>query len=535
MSAENTPQEPAQAVPEEVIAAIPVDEDFDPALANLHKKVSVRELINAAPGLFFSLAVHGVIIILLALSYLPAVVNFRPDLTANLEDIEEIEDLDIFEEDAPVELNLDNVADTVPIETPMEAADTQMDFEQPKMEIATADLGSIMAPESLVSGMGSVTGDLSGRKNKGAAVAGGGGSEASERSVATGLQWIADHQLPNGAWSYTQMKNPDCRGKCKDSPIDKANKSMISATAMALLPMLGSGITHKEGKYKKEVKAGLDYITSNFQMTKDGIILAEKGAGPLMYHHGLTTIVVAEAAAMTRDKNLEKLAQGAVNYIAFAQDPVGGGWRYSPKQPGDTSGMGWNFMALKSAQMGYLNIPKKTIVGSKNFLDNVVGAKWKNYPCSIYGYCSGKKEKEGIERDIRGTTAIGLLGQMYMGWKPDNLALQEGTQFLAEKGPDRGNLYYCYYATQVMHHVGGTKWENWNKSMRDSLVNSQCKDKEKDKHAFGSWDTPGPGNLVGDSGGRLTQTAFAVMILEVYYRHLPLYRKNTTVDAFPLD
>ncbi|MCL2742304.1 MAG: hypothetical protein FWE67_00465 [Planctomycetaceae bacterium] len=532
MSADNEKQ--IVSCEKETIIGIPViEDDYDPVLENLNRGSTIRDWIRAAPGMFFSLAVHGVILMVLAVMYLPTVVNFRPDLTANLEEIEDIEDLDIFDEEAPVDLNLDNVSDVPMSADSMDVAGADagpVEFEQPKMEIATADLGSIMAPSSLVSNMGSITGDLSGRKNKGAAVAGGGGSEASEWAVAMGLQWIADHQLPNGAWAYSQMRNPNCRGKCKDTPMDKGNKSMVSATAMALLPMLGSGITHKEGKHRKEVKAGLDYITSNYQVTKDGIILAEKGASPVMYHHGLTTIVVAEAAAMTRDKNLEKLAQGAVNYIAFAQDPVGGGWRYSPKQPGDTSGMGWNFMALKSAQMGYLNIPKQTVVGSKHFLDNVVGAKWKNYHGSIYGYTSGKDAKE---RDAKALTAIGLLGQMYMGWKPDNPALQEGTDYLAEKGPDMNNLYYSYYATQVMHHVGGVKFENWNKKMRDGLCNTQRKDKEKDKHEFGSWNQQG--GHVGDSCGRLGQTSFAVMILEVYYRHLPLYRKNTTVDAFPLD
>ncbi|MDR0337474.1 MAG: hypothetical protein LBI18_10330 [Planctomycetaceae bacterium] len=503
----------------EDVEDLPVSDDYDPALENIRQKFSIRQFMRDAPSIVFSLAVHGIVLLILAICYLPAIVDFRPDLTANLEDLGEIEDVDIYEEE-PVEINLDETNDVTEIDTTVETMTTEINVPEAAPEIATADLGNLMAPDTLISKM-SGSSELGGRKDKGTAVASGGGSEASERAVASGLQWIAEHQLPNGAWSYTQVRNPNCRGKCKDSPMDSANKSYVSATAMALLPMLGSGITHKDGKYKKEVKAGLDYITSNYQMRPEGIILAEKGASPVMYHQGLTTIVICEAAAMTRDKNLEKIAQGAINYIVWAQDPVGGGWRYTPKQPGDTSGMGWNFMALKSAQMAYLNVPPRTIRGAKHFLDNVVGIEGG----AKYGYESAK---DGPRISL---TPIGLLGQMYMGWKSDHPSLVKGTDYVSKAGPQMNNIYYCYYATQVMHHIGGEKWDRWNKRIRDELIKRQV----TDGHEKGSWSTEIGGGLVGGSGGRLTCTSFATMILEVYYRHLPLYRKTTTVDAFPLD
>ena len=513
--------------PEEILEDLPISDDYDPALENIRKGFSFKQFVRDAPSIVFSLAVHAAALLILGICYLPVIVDFRPDLTANMEEIEEIEDIDIFV-DEPVELNLDPDTEVSPMDTSMEAMETEMAIaeEPPKMEVATADLGDLMAPDSLISSMGELSGgDLSGRKNRGTAVAQHGGSEASERSVALGLLWIADHQLPNGAWSYTQLKNPNCRGKCKDVAIDKGNSSLMSATAMALLPMLGSGITHKDGKYKKNVKSGLDYMASNIKMKPEGVVLWDVN-NYQMYHQGLSTIVICEAAAMTRDKSLEKIAQGAVNYICWAQDPVGGGWRYSPKQPGDTSGMGWNFMALKSAQMAYLNVPPRTIKGSKHFLDNVTGAEGG----AKYGYLNNKpNDNEGLQRDIKALTSIGLLGQMYMGWKADHPALVKGSDYLSQWGPNIGNLYYCYYATQVMHHVGGEKWDKWNKKLRDDLVKAQV----TDGHEKGSWTNNGGGHL--EIGGRLTSTAFSTMILEVYYRHLPLYRKTSTVDAFPLE
>ncbi len=484
-----------------------------------------------APSLLFSLALHAAVLVILGICYLPIAVDFQPDLTADVAILEELDDFRLLEEE-PLEAHLDEpvllhskmaLSDDSPValfDAPFET-DLNAVAETP-VEFSNIDLAEAMSTESIFPSLDSLSArDFSARSNRGAAAAGGGGTEASERAVALGLSWLVAHQLPNGAWSYTQLLNPNCRGQCQDSPVGRANGGLISATAFALLPMLGCGMTHKEGRYKEQVKAGLDYITSRCRVQQGVVILCEPGANPEMYHHGLTAILLAELAAMTRDKDLETLAQGAVNYIVWAQDPVGGGWRYTPRQPGDTSGLGWNFMALKSAQMGGLSVPPMTIRGTKHFLDHVTAVDGGAY----YGYLDNSFD----DNTSPALTAIGLLCQMYMGWQADNPALDKGTDFLAKLGPKTDNLYYSYYATQVMHHVGGEKWEKWNSQMRDALVASQI----QTGHERGSW--PVEKGITSESGGRLMSTALATMILEVYYRHMPLYRKNTTLEDFPLE
>jgi hypothetical protein len=118
-------------------------------------------------------------------------------------------------------------------------------------------------------------------------------------------------------------------------------------------------------------------------------------------------------------------------------------------------------------------------------------------------------------------TAEALLCRPYSGWPHDHPALLAGAKFLVDQHlPRRGretNMYYWYYATQVMHHLGGESWETWNFQMRDLLVDLQ----ETKGHLAGSW-TPKSGH--DNSGGRVYMTALAVCTLEVYYRHLPLYR-----------
>ena len=71
-----------------------------------------------------------------------------------------------------------------------------------------------------------------------------------------------------------------------------------------------------------------------------------------MYGHGLATIALSEAYGLTGDSQVGQAAQGAVNFILAAQNSKDGGWRYNPKDPGDTSVLGWQLTALKSARHG---------------------------------------------------------------------------------------------------------------------------------------------------------------------------------------
>jgi hypothetical protein len=335
-----------------------------------------------------------------------------------------------------------------------------------------------------------------------------GGSEGSENAVGLGLTWLAHHQNPDGSWSFNHRKGP-CQGRCGNP--GRLENGDIAATAIALLPFLGAGQTHLQGSYKKNVQAGLYYLVNRMHIGPDGGDLSyDQG---VMYGHGLASIALCEAYGMTKDTGLAEPAQQAINFIVYAQDPVGGGWRYTPHQPGDTSVLGWQLMALKSAHMAYLNVPPKTIKGAVNFLNSVQAESG-----ATYGYVNPGRGPA--------TTAIGLLCRMYLGWKHDEPALERGVQLLGGQGPSDRNMYYNYYATQVMHHYEGEQWTKWNAKMRDYLVNSQI----RAGHERGSWFLGGDHSA--EQGGRLYTTSMATMTLEVYYRHLPIYRKDSTMSEF---
>ena len=115
--------------------------------------------------------------------------------------------------------------------------------------------------------------------------------------------------------------------------------STTGATGLALLAFLGAGYTHKDGPYQSEVEKGLYYLTSQMQLSDDGGDLGE-GVGYAMYPHAIATLALCEAYAMTGDETLKFPAQFAVDFIVHAQHEAGG-WRYHPRDPGDTTVTGW--------------------------------------------------------------------------------------------------------------------------------------------------------------------------------------------------
>ena len=104
--------------------------------------------------------------------------------------------------------------------------------------------------------------------------------------------------------------------------------------------------------------------------------------------------------------------------------------------------------------------------------------------------------------------------------------MREGVDWLLKEhlpNKDHPNIYCWYYATQVMHNVGGEPWKKWNAAVRDALLAMQ----EKSGHPAGSWAPRGGaigGNYDVQQGGRIYMTSLALCTLEIYYRYLPLYR-----------
>jgi hypothetical protein len=516
-----------------------------------------RGFLKETPAWAISMLVHIVVLLAMALMTGQSVQIEKPT-TITSSTSEEEEEISEFEEptESPVEAPAlaDPVADvmvttTEVVVTPITVAAVADDMEPAPLTVELTEFGSETALASdmmsTIGAVGGKGGGLGGRANPGKQAARGGGGGDTEAAVDRALKWFAEHQMPNGSWNLDMKQCPSCNGQCSHSGSgDPSNVS--GATALALLPFLARGNTHLEGPYKKQVEQGIGFLVKRAIEGKGRIPLAGDPSNANYYVQGLAGMALSECYAMSKDDTLAAPTQAVLNVIMEAQDPVGGGWKYGAKQPGDMSVTSWQIMALKSGNMAYLQVNPLTVKKAVEFLDSVGTDDG-----AFYGY-----DEPG---PIPAMTAAALLCRMYMGWKQDHPGLRRGAEMIARDGPST-NLYYNYYATQVMYQMGGDMWLSWNNRMKPLLLATQS----NKGHEAGSWyeglsggqhhggGTAGPriegyaGTKEGKGGvefpkadsstagygGRLYTTSLATMILEVYYRHLPIFGQQSTAEGF---
>lgn len=352
-----------------------------------------------------------------------------------------------------------------------------------------------------------------------------GGGPETEEAVERALAFLARLQFPDGHWSLHAI--PAESGLDIKAFAAGTMQGDTSATGLVLLAFLGAGYTHTEGKYQDVVQRGLKWLTTRQQA--DGRLYspaADPDPFTRFYGHGLAAIVLCEAYGMTRDPALREPGEKAVDFIVRSQHAQYGGWRYEPRRESDTSVTGWQLMALKSAEMAGFDVPRPVLEKVSHWLDLAQTEDGARY---MYNPHAGETPSQIHGRvPNRAMTAEGLLMRIYLGWNRTHPPLVKGADFLRGQLPDLGtpqyrlrDAYYWYYATQVMFQMQGDYWRAWNDRIRPMLLETQIREGD----FAGSWDPMQPvPDRWAEQAGRLYVTAVHALILEVYYRHLPLYK-----------
>ncbi|WP_417739787.1 prenyltransferase/squalene oxidase repeat-containing protein [Rosistilla oblonga] len=467
------------------------------------------------PGWLVSGLLHGGVLLFLALWTVVGTTSNLFTIQARFE----------REEPTPIEL-------TPPMDRPVveirqteampdhaiEAAVEAVEFEKPEALTATAPTKPLDTIRKMIDGLQQPTSTPALRMRGNAGIEGRvagkrqelaekyGASDASEQAVEAALDWLVAHQQNNGSWDF-DLSHAPCNGQCRNprSNPDGQATPKTAATGLALLPFLGAGYTHRSGKHAETVSRGLYYLRSQL---RDAAVGRELMHGS-MYGHGIATLAVAEAYAMTKDEDLVDMLRDLQSFIVMAQHEKGG-WRYNPGQPGDMTITGWQIMALKSCQIGGLPFPTSVHSRAEDFVTSLGSQQG-----SRFGYLEPVAEAT--------PTAVGLLLQMYLSKPPGDAAIMEGCHYLYELGPSKTNVYFNYYATMTLHHARYYGFPEWNAKLRDYLVKTQS----RRGHEVGSWHFT---DRFGNVGGRLYSTAMCALVLETYYRYLPLWAEA----EFPL-
>jgi hypothetical protein len=341
-----------------------------------------------------------------------------------------------------------------------------------------------------------------------------GGDANTEAAVAAALKWLADNQESNGGWDASRHQAGQERAVAGHFRDGAGHEADTGVTGLALLAFLAAGNTHHAGDYPGNVARGLEYLMS--QQRDDGCLAGDARTYARMYCHGIATLALSEALALTDDERIRPFLKRAVRYTLRGQHSVIGGWRYKPGQPGDTSQFGWQVMALTSAEQAGIPIP----AADRRLLESFLKTVSSGYAGGLAAYRPGRPP-------TRAMTAEAMVCRLFLrpqlsSWTQSNRQrLTEGADFVATSPPSTGpmNLYYWYYASLALHQYGGHQWESWNEALKKRLLPRQ-----RSQGAYaGSWD---PSCVWGGHGGRVYSTAMAALCLEVYYRYLPMFKQQ---------
>jgi hypothetical protein len=314
---------------------------------------------------------------------------------------------------------------------------------------------------------------------------GGGHGRATESAVIKALEWLKNHQNPDGSWG----------------------PNTIAMTGLAILTYLAHGETTGSKLYGQVVRKAIDYLSSH--QGSDGQF-GDAYSQPGVYAHAIATYAISEAYGLCRIPDLKERMEKAAAIIVKGQQP-GGLWdyKYAKAERRDLSVSGWQVQAMKAAFLNGAETAnlheaiEKSVGGVKSMQGSDTGR---------FGYGEPGKGSDGL-------TGVGVLCLQLIGHAKDKeVAL--GVKAMAEyecdwKVPPKWPMYAWYYITQAKFQSGGGTWNSWNSKFAPVLTKNQSED--------GHWDSPPGGGDEELKQGPVYSTCLAALTLQVYYRFLPTY------------
>lgn len=310
-----------------------------------------------------------------------------------------------------------------------------------------------------------------------------------EQSVDKALGFLSAMQEADGSWHVWNAPSP-------------------AVTSLAVMAFLSAGHVPDEGPYGAAITKGIRWVLARQQ--RNGVISGT--AGMDMYHHGISTLMLAEVMGMTDAKLAKELRpklEKAVSVILIAQNTqpnvYQGGWRYNVQNhDADLSVTGWQLLALRAAKNLGCDI-------SADRIDLAIGYILRSRDVSTGGFCYQPGGRVTMSCTGTGVLALELAGK---DRRLSREALQAGS-YILKHPPHWGDehfSYAIYYCSQATFQLGNNYWNYYRPLMHKVLFDNQ--------QANGSW-------VGGSEGvGPAYSTAMHVLALTVEYRFLPIYQRH---------
>ena len=131
-----------------------------------------------------------------------------------------------------------------------------------------------------------------------------GATPQTEAAVAAALDWLAANQSSDGRW------DADAHGAGRENKVlghdrgGAGKNADTGITGLALLAFLASGETHLDGPHRETVQHALEYLL--YVQARDGNLAGSSEFFAAMYCHGIATLALSEAYALSGRRTIER-------------------------------------------------------------------------------------------------------------------------------------------------------------------------------------------------------------------------------------
>ncbi len=311
------------------------------------------------------------------------------------------------------------------------------------------------------------------------------------KSVESGLEWLAKKQTSDGTWPSGNL-----------TP---------GVTGLALLAFLARGYGPAHDRYGITVGKGLDSLLKDPRW--NGCLV------PTSHHehlicHGIATQAIVEAYILTGEYRFRRVAQPALDYIVWARNPYLA-WRYDPRGgENDTHVTMWMVTALRLGDAAGLRVDAEAYAGAASWIDKMTdlgsGRIGYNYPGGIPARPENLRDQFPPD-EVESMTAAGIWCRHLLGGKELKTSEhKKGVELLLAKPPRTSSgaqdHMYWNFGSLGLYQDGDDAYKKWEKAVVAALA--ACRDETS-----GAWrPTDAWSTSVGEGNGAYV-TAMGVLTL----------------------
>jgi len=327
--------------------------------------------------------------------------------------------------------------------------------------------------------------------------------------IARALEWLVANQKGDGHWEAANAQYP------------------TAMTGMAGMALLMEGSTLREGKYTRNIRKAVQWLTENSQPS--GLLVDSRNPTEMarfIHGHGYALLFLASAYGEEEDdrrrKELEEVLVKAVKFSASAQTPRGG-WGYVAAKDGNNFDEGSTtiaqLQALYAARAAGIKVPRAVIDSAAKYMKDSTTER------GGVLYSLGQGRVEGGVGLVTGALATSFSAGEYDSPLVKKYLEYCKTQVPAVQKARIGHDDYIHYYYAQARYVLGEEgyatlfptsrpedrltWSRYKTEMFRHLKETQTKD--------GSWN----GGMIGP----IYATAINLTILQLENGTLPLYQR----------